>query len=55
MTLIGGTPDSLATSYTVGSLTTGEAYTFRYLVRNEVGSSADYSPVLTTYAAKAPS
>jgi hypothetical protein len=44
----------LATSYEVAGLTTGQAYQFRYLVRNEVGSSVARSPILTTYAAVLP-
>jgi hypothetical protein len=56
--LVGASPDSLATSYQVGvaeTLTTGTNYKFRYLVKNEAGSSVAYSPILSTYAAVAPS
>jgi len=53
--LVGDSPDSLATSYTVTGLTTGATYSFRYIVRNEAGPSAAYSPVLVTYAAVTPS
>jgi titin len=52
--LVGAGPDSLATSYTATGLTTGSSYSFRYLVRNEVGWSANPSPTLTTYSAVAP-
>ena len=52
--LVGDTPASLATSYTVTGLTEGQAYSFRYVVRNEVGWSAAESPVLSTYSATVP-
>jgi hypothetical protein len=53
--LVGESSDSLETTFTVSGLTTGQAYSFRYIFRNEVGSSASYSPVLLTYAAVTPS
>jgi hypothetical protein len=52
--LVGESSESLATSYTVTGLTVGQAYSFRYIVRNEVGSSAAYSPVLSTSSATVP-
>jgi titin len=52
--LVGDATDSVATSYTATGLTTGASYSFRYRVRNEVGWSANPSPVLATYAAVAP-
>lgn len=45
---------SSATFSEATGLTTGEAYSFRYLVRNEVGPSPAASPVLSTFAAVAP-
>lgn len=47
--LIGFNSDSTATSFEVLGLTSGAAYKFRYLVRNEVNWS-DPSPVMLTYA-----
>jgi titin len=52
--LVGAASDSMATSYTATGLTTGDTYSFRYSVRNDVGWSANPSPVLTTYAAVIP-
>jgi hypothetical protein len=52
--LVGDSPDSLATSFEVTGLTTGQAYSFRYLVRNEVAFSPA-GPILLTYAAVTPS
>jgi hypothetical protein len=52
--LVGDAPDSLATAFTVAGLTTGQPYSFRYRVRNQVGASPAYSPVLLTYAGVVP-
>ena len=52
--LVGASSESLATSFTVSGLTVGQAYSFRYIVSNEVGWSAAYSPVLSTYSATVP-
>jgi hypothetical protein len=54
LALVGESSESLATSYTVSGLTEGEAYAFRYIVSNEVGWSASYSPELNTYSATVP-
>jgi hypothetical protein len=51
--LVGYDSDNLDTSFLQGSLTTGDMYKFRYLVKNEVGWS-DPSPILTTYAGVEP-
>lgn len=53
--LVGQSPLSTSTTFSVTGLTTGTAYSFRYRVHNEVGPSATYSPVLSTFAAVAPS
>ena len=42
--------DSTATYYIKSGLTTGEIYSFHYIVSNEVGWSSDYSHILTTYS-----
>lgn len=52
-TLIGDPTDSLVTSQTLTSLTTGTMYKFRYSIRNDIGWSL-YSDELITYSAIAP-
>lgn len=42
--LSGETSDSLARLITVGSLTEGQTYTFRYRIKNIHGWSINYSP-----------
>lgn len=51
--IVGDVLNNMDQVQTVGSLTTGNIYKFRYAVKNEVGWS-DYSDVLITYAATAP-
>lgn len=51
----GETSDSMDRLVTVGSLTGGQTYTFRYRVRNIHGWSPDYSPEIAIMAAEKPS
>jgi hypothetical protein len=53
--LTGETSDSMARLVTVGSLTEGQTYTFRYRVRNIHGWSPDPSPEVEIMAAEKPS
>lgn len=45
--------EGVSTSFSQ-AVTTGLMYKFRYIVANEIGYATSYSPVLVTYAAKAP-
>jgi hypothetical protein len=48
-TIYEGLPSTFTRAYT-----TGTKYKFRYVVKNGLGYSVDYSPVMTTWGAEAP-